>query len=422
MRALVLCALVAVAAGCRTESCKPGTLLVSVSLTGSAAAASSLSVDVAIDGGGARSGTFALDGKSSGTIEVDFPSYPAGHAVTVTVTALAGSDVLGSQAQATTLGAGCATLDIVVSGSGSDDGGMGDGSPGFDGCVPATSCGAVACGKISDGCGGMLDCGGACQLFSLAPSVTPANGTLVLEGTFGAGTTVNFAGGVTATATVLGPHRATVAIPAGATSGSVSVKSGGTTTAALPLRITSFTPSLGSFNSQYEQTQYAREGSYASYTRSFYTTVVTSKYLYVLDGNNNAGTGPDTEARADQCRRHARRVQPRLERRHQLRAQGRGDGHHRQLRLRHRRLQPHDGQHLRLGRTLEHQRRRHPLGVHQVQNGVTLTNGGRRSQATVVIGNNVYAIGGIGIASGSPIASIDAPPSAPTARCRRSRR
>jgi hypothetical protein len=36
----------------------------------------------------------------------------------------------------------------------------GGGNPNACGCTPKTDCGAVECGQISNGCGGMLDCGG----------------------------------------------------------------------------------------------------------------------------------------------------------------------------------------------------------------------------------------------------------------------
>jgi hypothetical protein len=314
MRALVLAALVAAASGCHTEACKSGTLFLTVSLSGAAASATSLSINVAVQGVGQRSGTVSLGGKASGTVEIDFPSYPAGRSVAVTVTALAGSKVLGTESQATVLGAGCATLTLTVRGSSGSDGmvsdlatvdGASDAAPPIDlapppdltGCVPSTSCGSVACGMISDGCSGMVDCG-ACQLLSLEPAVAPPATLVTLEGTFAGGTTVNFPGGASVAATLLGPHRATVAVPASATTGTVSVTSGGATVGAVPFRTTSFTPSLGTVTKRYEQTEYARPLAAMLDGRAFFATVVTPNYIYVLDGDNNGLQVFDSTERA----------------------------------------------------------------------------------------------------------------------------
>ena len=60
---------------------------------------------------------------------------------------------------------------------------------------------------------------GVYQLLSLAPPVAATGATLTLEGTFADTATVTFPGGVSAPATILGAHRATVIVPAAATTG-----------------------------------------------------------------------------------------------------------------------------------------------------------------------------------------------------------
>ena len=64
--------------------------------------------------------------------------------------------------------------------------------------MPATHCPpAVACGQVSDGCGGTLLCG-TCQLTAVVPPLAKAASTVVLEGTFHDPAVVHFSGGVTA--------------------------------------------------------------------------------------------------------------------------------------------------------------------------------------------------------------------------------
>src|SRR6185437_3889140 len=71
---------------------------------------------------------------------------------------------------------------------------------------------------------------GSPMIAAVTPAIATVGTTLALDGTFSDPMTVNFPGGVTATATVLGKHRATVVVPTAATSGPLTASTGGVTT------------------------------------------------------------------------------------------------------------------------------------------------------------------------------------------------
>src|SRR5262249_48106723 len=122
---------------------------------------------------------------------------------------------------------------------------------------------------------------GSPMLAAVEPAVAPAGATITLEGTFKDPTTVNFPGGVTAAATVLGPHRATVIVPGTATSGTLNVTTGGLDTGSVPFRTTSFTPKLANFRAMFEQLDVARPAPVLATKRTGATAAVAGHYLYV---------------------------------------------------------------------------------------------------------------------------------------------
>src|SRR6185295_4852947 len=67
------------------------------------------------------------------------------------------------------------------------------------------------------------------------------------EGTFAEPVVVQFPGGVSQSAKILGSHRATVVVPEAATTGDLTVTAGGSELGPLPFRRVSFTPELGTF-------------------------------------------------------------------------------------------------------------------------------------------------------------------------------
>jgi hypothetical protein len=127
-----------------------------------------------------------------------------------------------------------------------------------------------------------------CLLAEIHPEVAQTGQAVVLEGSFGPTVTVNFPGGATAAATLLGPTRATVAVPAGASAGTVSVTTNGMTVGAVPFHRTSFPLGLGAFGRHYEQTATARSMPGLAADRSYHACAVTGSRLHVLGGSTAA--------------------------------------------------------------------------------------------------------------------------------------
>lgn len=150
-----------------------------------------------------------------------------------------------------------------------------------DACVPETTC--AACGMVSDGCDGMLSCG-PCQLLASDRSIANTGDTVMLEGTFSTTATVTFPGGVTQPATVLGAHRASVVVPAGATAGELSVTTGGMTIGPLPFRRAAFALGIQSFRSRYEQAGGGRQTPSLVKARFVARSIVIGSFLYVVGG------------------------------------------------------------------------------------------------------------------------------------------
>ena len=95
----------AVAACSNTESCRPGTLFVTVELGPYAGTADHLEVDVALEARGDAAATapkhtplMLQPGSRSGGVEVQFPNgYEAGRTATITLTLLSGTSPLATQ-------------------------------------------------------------------------------------------------------------------------------------------------------------------------------------------------------------------------------------------------------------------------------------------------------------------------------------
>ncbi|HEY2743376.1 MAG TPA: hypothetical protein VGL86_02080, partial [Polyangia bacterium] len=198
LRWLALAGLVASLPACRVKDCRDGTLLVALTLEGAAASADSLEVSVTIGDGTPITHTVSTAGHDGGNLEIEFPSgYPSGQSVVVSIAALSGGTVVGSDtAPAVSLGGKCQRVDLTISGSivGGGDGSVGDGGD-MVACMPTvTSCAADACGRADDGCGGFVTCATPCQLDNAAPTLANAGDTLVLDGRFSGTTTHDIPG------------------------------------------------------------------------------------------------------------------------------------------------------------------------------------------------------------------------------------
>ena len=131
---------------------------------------------------------------------------------------------------------------------------------------------------------------GSPMLAAVEPAIATVGTTIALEGTFSDPMTVEFPGGATATATVLGPHRATVVVPTGATSGPLDAMTGGVTTGSVAFRTPSFVPGLAAFRTNFVQVDAARLAPVLAVPRSGAGAVVVGHDLYVIGGKT--GTTP----------------------------------------------------------------------------------------------------------------------------------
>ena len=138
--------------------CKADTVLVTVTLDAAAAMADKLTVSVSVAGAAPRTTDLAhAPGQTTGTVEVDFPAgYPQGQSVKVTIVAAAGNATVGSGATDKSLGNGCDTIAVTVTGGGGD-GGTG-GSSGTGGAAPPD--GGPGTGGVSGGDAGTGGTGG----------------------------------------------------------------------------------------------------------------------------------------------------------------------------------------------------------------------------------------------------------------------
>ena len=126
---VALVATLALGAGCvKTRACKAGTALATLTFDATSAAADTLTFAVTI-GSTTLSGHAAhTPGSNEGTVEFDFPNgYPSGQPMSITLTASASAtgQTLGTANADMPLSAGCTSLrlDVTASGGASDLGG-----------------------------------------------------------------------------------------------------------------------------------------------------------------------------------------------------------------------------------------------------------------------------------------------------------
>ncbi len=149
----------------KSESCRPGTLFLSVNL-GPYIQADTIDVDVTVTGGTTSHGVVTLKAgsESSGGVEVEFPGgYPAGETVSVTLTLLAGTTELAEQTTTVTLLAGCTSrsVDFVQDGGAGGSGGRAGASGGATGSGGAAGTTGSGGGGGSGGSTGSGGAGGA---------------------------------------------------------------------------------------------------------------------------------------------------------------------------------------------------------------------------------------------------------------------
>jgi hypothetical protein len=129
-----------------------------------------------------------------------------------------------------------------------------------------------------------------CQITAISPSIANTDDPITIEGTFADVVTVNFPGGTSVAATLLGPHRASVRVPATATEGDLTVTTCGSTLGTLSFRRASFALGLGKFVDVYDQAAVARQYPRLVVPRDSHTTTVIGNHLYVAGGAGRSGS------------------------------------------------------------------------------------------------------------------------------------
>jgi hypothetical protein len=141
-------------AACRTNPCKEGTLLLTVTVGGAAEEADELRVEVTTEGQSELSKTFRrTPGPGGGTVEINYPEgYPAGRTSVVTVTASVSDVDVAADTATVVLASRCSTTTVAL-GATNDDGGSPDATNDGGGSPDATN---------DDGGAPSCDGGGAC--------------------------------------------------------------------------------------------------------------------------------------------------------------------------------------------------------------------------------------------------------------------
>jgi len=165
MRAVALCVLALAAAACSANHCNKNTVLLTVSLTNGADTADFIDVTVSIDGAAPQTQTVSHQpGSGSGTIEVDFSTYPAWKSLEFTATARSDSQTLASTSETTVAASTCTTLSLQLDGSVFDLSQQLD--DGTDGSTPPLCGDGVVepdAGEICDRGADNLNCNGCSQ-------------------------------------------------------------------------------------------------------------------------------------------------------------------------------------------------------------------------------------------------------------------
>jgi len=185
----------------------------------------------------------------------------------------------------------------------------------------------------------------ACQLTAATPLARTGD-SISLEGTFRDAVIVNFPGGTSVAATITGSHRASATVPETATEGPLTVTTCSATFGPVPFRRPSFAVGLGRFESSSDQANGGRQAPTLVTARNSHSVAVTGQAMYIVGGLGNAGPLQSVE-----------------------RARINADG---------------------------------ALGALETSNAVLVT--ARYGHASVVVGTNLYALGGFGEA---PLDSVE---------------
>lgn len=300
-RASLILALPLVVAACSTDPCDgKGPMCISVHVDGPSRSLDAIDLRATVNGGAPLS---ASNSQAPITLPVQFavilPADTSGQ-VALRVDGLAAGATVESGAGSVAVPPSRQNVRITLTATNDSDGGGGsdggDGGGGDLGCMPGppSLCAATDCGPIPDpnGCG-MIDCG-ACQAFAIDEPLAMDGNTIAIEGKFSGTTTVSFPGSASPVMpATMGAARLTVVVPADATQGLLHVTSNGTTTAGLWFHHARYTPGVGTFRTEYEQTELARRAPNID-SRSGFTLTRMGNFVYAI-GGLRSGPGPVTD-------------------------------------------------------------------------------------------------------------------------------
>ena len=154
--------------------------------------------------------------------------------------------------------------------------------------VPVTTSGPVTLAVSGESATGPSFTYESMVLRALHPEAAAPGTSLMLEGTFPAPVTVNFPGVGAVAAEVLGPRRAKVVVPPGASSGNLTLSSGSVVTNALHFQALGAAPGLGSFGA----------GASLGESRNRASLVRAENHLFLVGGSRPIAPS-GTEYRAE---------------------------------------------------------------------------------------------------------------------------
>jgi hypothetical protein len=151
-----------------------------------------------------------------------------------------------------------------------------------DDCNPGHACSEGVC---------QATCSGTdCHAVSLWPKVAAANQTVTIEGVFPDVVEVHFSGSMSApVATMLGAHRLRVTVPADATSGAITLTSGGVPFDTISgFRFTTWSPLLGATPVQVPPST-VRQPSQLTHAHSGHCVIRSGHFVYAVGGVDETG-------------------------------------------------------------------------------------------------------------------------------------
>ncbi len=303
---LLVMATVVAASGCRTKDCADGSIFATVKIGAAAATAKHLQIVVKLPSGAPLSqGVDITPGTGDRSVAITFEpnAYPAGLRVTVAVTASLDGTDLASDEKEIMLSGSCGRLELELGTGLSANGDGGSDGPDIAGCIPdAMMCTPGQCGHMPDGCGHFVPCDKPCGVTQVHPRLANAGDLVTLEGTFAPGATIDFPGAASAPLTLVGSHRATVAVPATATPGLLTVHTGSQDIGGGLFRRATFPLGLQPFTAYYPQANGARQTPILNTPRKNEALVAANDWLYAIGGSTATNGSGSPSASVERLR------------------------------------------------------------------------------------------------------------------------